>query len=54
VIIALDNDADTVYATLSARAMRPDAVIVSRARTTGTPQELDSLAALGSGSAPLE
>jgi voltage-gated potassium channel len=40
VIIALDTDADTVYATLSARAMCPDTVIVSRARTTGSKQKL--------------
>jgi voltage-gated potassium channel len=41
VIIALDTDADTVYATLSARAMAPDTVIVSRARTTGSKQKLE-------------
>ena len=41
VIIALDTDADTVYATLSARAMCPDTVIVSRARTTGSKQKLE-------------
>lgn len=40
VIVALDTDADTVYATLSARAMRPDLVIVSRARTTGSKSKL--------------
>ena len=33
VIAALDTDADTVYVTLSARAMRPDLVIIARART---------------------
>lgn len=33
-IAALDTDTDTVYVTLSARAIRPDLVIVSRARTT--------------------
>lgn len=41
VIIALENDADTVYATLSARAMCPDTVIVSRARTTGSKRKLE-------------
>jgi voltage-gated potassium channel len=41
VIIALDTDADTVYATLSARAMRPDIVIVSRARTTDSKAKLE-------------
>lgn len=40
VIIALDTDADTVYATLSARAMCPDTVIVSRARTTDSKRKL--------------
>jgi voltage-gated potassium channel len=40
VIIALDNDADTVYATLSARAMCPDTVIVARARTTDSKRKL--------------
>jgi voltage-gated potassium channel len=30
VIVALDSDADTVYATLSARALAPDLVVVSR------------------------
>jgi voltage-gated potassium channel len=33
-IAALDTDTDTVYVTLSARAIRPDLVIISRARTT--------------------
>jgi len=33
-IATLDTDADTVYVTLSARAMRPDLVIIARARTT--------------------
>jgi voltage-gated potassium channel len=32
-IVALDTDTDTVYVTLSARALRPDLVIISRART---------------------
>jgi voltage-gated potassium channel len=41
VIITLDTDADTVYATLSARAMCPDTVIVSRARTTGSKRKLE-------------
>lgn len=40
-IIALDTDADTVYATLSARAMRPDIAIVARARTTGSKAKLE-------------
>ena len=40
VVVALDNDADTVYATLSARAMRPDVVIVARARTTDSKAKL--------------
>jgi voltage-gated potassium channel len=33
-IAALDTDTDTVYVTLSARAIRSDLVIISRARTT--------------------
>ena len=40
VVVALDTDADTVYATLSARAMRPDVVIVARARTTDSKAKL--------------
>ena len=40
VVVALHNDADTVYATLSARAMRPDVVIVARARTTDSKAKL--------------
>ena len=40
VVVALDNDADTVYATLSARAIRPDVVIVARARTTDSKVKL--------------
>lgn len=32
-IVALDTDTDTVYVTLSARALRPDLVIIARART---------------------
>ncbi|WP_341924331.1 NAD-binding protein [Nocardioides psychrotolerans] len=41
VIVALETDADTVYVTLSARAMRPDVTIVSRARTTGSTGKLE-------------
>ena len=40
VVVALDTDADTVYVTLSARAMRPDVVIVARARTTDSKAKL--------------
>ncbi len=40
VIAALDTDADTVYVTLSARAMRPDLVIIARARTTESKAKL--------------
>lgn len=40
VVVALETDADTVYVTLSARAMRPDVVIVARARTTGSKGKL--------------
>ena len=39
-IAALDTDADTVYVTLSARAMRPDLVIIARARTTDSKAKL--------------
>lgn len=39
-ICALDSDADTTYATLSARAMRPDLVIISRARTVASKEKL--------------
>ena len=39
-IAALDTDADTVYVTLSARAIRPDLVIIARARTTGSKAKL--------------
>jgi voltage-gated potassium channel len=39
-IAALDTDADTVYVTLSARAIRPDLVIVARARTTDSKAKL--------------
>ncbi|HEY3015264.1 MAG TPA: NAD-binding protein [Nocardioides sp.] len=41
VVVALDSDADTVYATLSARALRPDVVIVARARTTESKAKLE-------------
>ncbi len=39
-ICALDTDADTTYATLSARALRPDLVIISRARTGESKEKL--------------
>jgi voltage-gated potassium channel len=39
-IAALDTDADTVYVTLSARAIRPDLVIIARARTSGSKDKL--------------
>jgi voltage-gated potassium channel len=39
-ICALDTDADTMYATLSARALRPDLVIISRARTEDSKEKL--------------
>lgn len=39
-VCALDTDADTTYATLSARALRPDLVIISRARTLGSKEKL--------------
>lgn len=39
-ICALDTDADTMYATLSARAIRPDLVIISRARTLDSKEKL--------------
>ena len=41
VVVALESDADTVYTTLSARALRPDVVIVARARTTGSKAKLE-------------
>ena len=41
VVVALETDADTVYVTLSARAMRPDVVIVARARTTDSKAKLE-------------
>ena len=34
-IVALATDADTLYVVLSARALRPDLVIIARARTVG-------------------
>ena len=40
VVVCLESDADTVYTTLSARALRPDVVIVARARTTGSKTKL--------------
>ena len=40
-IAALDTDADTVYVTLSARAIRPDLVIIARARTTDSMTKLE-------------
>lgn len=39
-VCALDTDADTMYATLSARALRPDLVIISRARTLDSKEKL--------------
>jgi len=39
-VAALDTDADTVYVTLSARAMRSDLVIIARARTTESKEKL--------------
>ena len=39
-IAALDTDADAVYVTLSARAVRPDLVIIARARTTESKTKL--------------
>ncbi len=39
-ICALDTDAATTYATLSARALRPDLVIISRARTIDSKTKL--------------
>lgn len=41
VVVCLESDADTVYTTLSARALRPDVVIVARARTTGSKTKLE-------------
>ncbi len=39
-VAALETDADTVYVTLSARALRSDLVIVARARTTASAGKL--------------
>ena len=39
-VVALDDDAETVYVTLSARAIRPDVVIIARARTTDSKSKL--------------
>jgi voltage-gated potassium channel len=39
-VAALETDADTVYLTLSARAMCPDLTIVARARTTDSKKKL--------------
>lgn len=39
-IAALDTDADTVYATLSARAMRPDLTIIARAQAAESKAKL--------------
>lgn len=41
VIVCLESDADTVYTTLSARALRPDVVIMARARTAGSKSKLE-------------
>ena len=40
-IVCLESDADTVYTTLSARALRPDVVIMARARTAGSKSKLE-------------
>ncbi|MEI2765116.1 MAG: potassium channel protein [Dermatophilaceae bacterium] len=39
-IATLETDADTVYLTLSARAIRPDMVIIARARTADSKEKL--------------
>lgn len=39
-IAALDTDADNVYVTLSARALRPDLVIIARARSEASTAKL--------------
>ncbi len=39
-IATLETDADTVYLTLSARAIRPDLVIIARARTADSKEKL--------------
>jgi voltage-gated potassium channel len=39
-VAALDTDADNVYVTLSARALRPDLVIIARARSDESTSKL--------------
>ena len=39
-VAALDTDADNVYVTLSSRALRPDMVIIARARTEASRSKL--------------
>ena len=39
-LTALDTDADNVFVTLSSRALRPDLVIIARARTEASKQKL--------------
>jgi len=39
-ITALDTDADNVYVTLSSRALRPDLIIIARARNDGSTSKL--------------
>src|ERR1035437_10125666 len=39
-ITALDTDSSNVYVTLSSRALRPDLVIIARARTEGSKSKL--------------
>jgi voltage-gated potassium channel len=39
-IAAVDTDADNVYVTLSSRALRPDLVIIARARTESSKSKL--------------
>ena len=39
-VAALDTDADNVYVTLSSRALRPDLVIIARARTESSKSKL--------------
>ena len=39
-VASLDSDAETVYLTLSARALAPDLVIVARARTADSKEKL--------------
>ena len=40
-VAALDTDADNLYATLSARSMRPDLFIIARARTESSEPKLE-------------